>query len=220
MPLFPNVISRHDLLDQVANRIELLQHERPDAPNTARWMADSTRMASAMFERIGIEAGAHLARAHEFATNVSNSGLVYPDLELEAPTGELFALDIKTCQLRSETLTSGFTLGTYRGYFRGGPRNLRPGRLYRDYSEHWILGIIYDAACPFDRHEIVLWPKYRLAGRRTGSRNTSNIGSVTDLGLLRDGLGPFAPLGEKAFEAFWRAFEPGPVGDRGVALAA
>ena len=167
-----------------------------------------------MFERIGIEAGVSIARAHAFATNISPSGLVYPDLEIQGPTGELFALDVKTCQLRSETLTSGFTLGTYRGYFRGSPRNLRPGRLYRDYSEHWILGIIYVPACPFDQHEIVVWPKYRLAGQRTGSRNTSNIGSVTDLGLLRNGLGPFAALGEKAFEAFWRAYEPSLAGDR------
>jgi hypothetical protein len=209
MPLVPEFISRQCLVDMVVHKIDLLRQERPGAPNTTRWMAGSTRFAAAMFERIGVEALAELAETSGLTATLHPSGLVYPDLELVTPDARLYAIDIKTCQLQTTTSSTGFTLGTYRGYFRGSRLNLRSGRLYDDYEEHWILGFVYDRRSPFDCFEVIVWPKYRLAGRRTGSRNTSNIGSVTDLEALRQGLGPFAALGERAFVEFWRAYEPG-----------
>jgi hypothetical protein len=46
-------------------------------------------------------------------------------------------------------------------------------------------------------------PKYRIANDRPGSGNTKNIGAVRRVPELLNGTGPFASLGEKAFDDYW-----------------
>lgn len=46
-------------------------------------------------------------------------------------------------------------------------------------------------------------PKYRIATARPGSGNTKNIGSVTKINEMIAGTGPFASLGEEAYDDYW-----------------
>jgi len=57
--------------------------------------------------------------------------------------------------------------------------------------------------------EIFFHEKWRVASDRPGSGNTRNIGSVTDLTLLREGRGPFVHLGEEGeaiFNEYWQQY--------------
>ncbi len=49
-------------------------------------------------------------------------------------------------------------------------------------------------------------PKWRIASDVPGSGNTRNIGSTRVLSQLLDGSGPFAPLGEHVFDAYYQEY--------------
>jgi len=73
----------------------------------------------------------------------------YPELTLYG--GHLgegkIAIDVKTARRdkRNKNRTSRMTLGSYGGYFKN-PGVKKPGCVfpYGDYTEHWIIGFIYD----------------------------------------------------------------------------
>jgi len=57
--------------------------------------------------------------------------------------------------------------------------------------------------------EIFSHEKWRVANDRPGSGNTRNIGSITDLTVLREGKGPFVRLGEEGkaiFDEYWQQY--------------
>ncbi len=49
-------------------------------------------------------------------------------------------------------------------------------------------------------------PKWKIASDRPGSGNTRNIGGIVDIDKLLKGEGPFANLGEEAFDHYWMNF--------------
>ncbi len=118
----------------------------------------------------------------------------------------------------------GFTLGSYRSFLRDplGKRGiLYP---YMEYSQHWIIGFLYtrnpncknveikqiiDAAnleSPFTNIEYFVQEKYKIAGLRAGSGNTTNIGSIKscEIADFQEGNGPFQS--HEDFEAYWRNY--------------
>jgi NAD-dependent SIR2 family protein deacetylase len=52
--------------------------------------------------------------------------------------------------------------------------------------------------------------KYKLAGFKPGSGNTTNIGSIASSNIedFRDGNGPFAKYGEDVFRDYWANYHP------------
>lgn len=148
----------------------------------------------------------------------------YPDATFEHKvTGERIAIDIKTTYRDSTTSTKckGFTLGAYGGYFidREGTKNITYP--YSTYSHHLVLGVIYtqnediSEVKTYSVDEIDSIPsaignfiflvqeKYKLATKRPGSGNTTNIGSIGDIDDLVNGRGPFANEGVEAFDKYW-----------------
>ncbi len=96
---------------------------------------------------------------------------------------------------------------------------------YAEYAEHWIIGFVYrrievnqaaanrvyataDLAAipvPFTDVEVFMQEKWRIAGDRAGSGNTTNIGSITGtLGNFQQGNGVFQSEGE--FLTYWRGY--------------
>jgi hypothetical protein len=149
---------------------------------------------------------------------------VYPDFTL-TPIGKSskrIAIDIKTTYQEGNR-NIVFTLGSYTSFLRDGKKNI--SFPYNQYSGHWIIGFVYercggiaskvheikkieDLICPFKNVRYFIQEKYRIAGQRPGSGNTTNIGSfpTKDIEDLRQGNGPFSALGERAFEEYWRKY--------------
>ncbi len=141
----------------------------------------------------------------------------YPDLSLISPScKEKIALDLKsTYRLpNNPDKVSGFTLGTFTGYFRDRESNKNIVLPYSKYTSHYVVGIIYTkvevserSPCPLEELsnimppirdiEIIFQPKWKIASDQPGSGNTKNIGSVKSVNALRKGLGPFAKIGDE-----------------------
>lgn len=144
----------------------------------------------------------------------------YPDTTFVTPTGDMFAVDLKTTYRVTPTRVNGMTLGAFTGYFRNRTSRKNCVHPYGNYAAHIVLGVIYsqrlieetrvfpierltDIGSPIGDFQFFVQEKYRLATDRPGSGNTKNIGSVVEIERLVNGNGPFAELGEPLFDDYW-----------------
>ena len=68
----------------------------------------------------------------------------YPDITLiDINNGNKYAIDLKTTYRRSPEKINGMTLGAFTGYFRDRDSTKNISYPYKDYKEHFILGVIY-----------------------------------------------------------------------------
>lgn len=120
------------------------------------------------------------------------------------------AIDIKTARRKSRSRITGFTLGSFGGYFLN-PNKKMPGCIlpYGEFTEHWVVGFIYDwnpgapSLSLVSNIEVIVQEKWRIASRSTGTGTTTAIGSIKDIDRLREGRGEFSS--EEEFEEFWRS---------------
>ncbi|MGA2299023.1 MAG: type II restriction endonuclease, partial [FCB group bacterium] len=136
-----------------------------------------------------------------------------------------FAVDFKTTyRLQSNPeFCNGFTLGSHGEYFinRTSKKNIQFP--YNEYLGHFCLGIIYSRNAPenidetqiysFDKlksiisvikdFEFFVCEKWEIAGERSGSGNTANIGSINNIQDIINGNGIFKNLGEEIFDDYW-----------------
>ena len=146
----------------------------------------------------------------------------YPDITFIGRNGQMVAFDLKSTYRISASRVSGFTLGAFTGYFRKRDSTKNISFPYREYSHHFVLGIIYSRSnSPIDERrvfkldqlkniqsvahdfEFLLHEKWRIAADRPGSGNTKNIGSVNNIANLVSGKGIFASLGQNTFDYYW-----------------
>lgn len=151
----------------------------------------------------------------------------YPDFTFVVPgkkDGKI-AIDIKTTYRNNSAERFGYTLGGYTSFIRPGNEKKNIVFDFRDYTEHWVIGFVYnrvgskkaqathsyradqlgEIALPFDNVQTFVQEKWRISSDRAGSGNTTNIGSI--YGLLEDfeaGRGPFTS--EEEFLDYWRAY--------------
>jgi len=119
------------------------------------------------------------------------------------------AIDIKTTRRLSKNRISGFTVGSFAGYFLH-PEKKMPGCKfpYGEFDEHWIIGFIYtwnpdaDTLHMVSDVEAIVQPKWKIASKSTGTGTTFAIGSIKDIDKLRKGEGVFKNKDE--FENYWR----------------
>ncbi len=151
----------------------------------------------------------------------------YPDLSFVkiANPAVKFAVDFKTTY-RAEgapDFCNGFTLGSHGEYFknRNSVKNIQFP--YKEYLGHFCLGIIYSRNVGESVNETVRFQlenlgsigsvirdfqffvqeKWKIAGDRSSSGNTANIGSVTRIDDIVSGNGMFSVLGEDWFDDYW-----------------
>ena len=118
------------------------------------------------------------------------------------------AIDMKTTRRIGKNRISGFTVGSFAGYFLH-PEKKMPGCRfpYGEFDEHWIIGFIYtwnpdaDSLHMVSNVEVVVQPKWKIASRSTGTGTTFAIGSVKDIDKLRKGQGVFKSKQE--FDTYW-----------------
>jgi len=122
---------------------------------------------------------------------------------------EKVAIDIKTTRRISRNRISGFSIGSYAGYFLHPERKLPGCKFpYGDFKEHWVIGFIYtwnpqkDSLHMVSDIEVVVNEKWKIASKSTATGTTFAISSVRDLGRLKEGKGDFDSIEE--FETFWR----------------
>ena len=119
------------------------------------------------------------------------------------------AIDMKTTRRISENRISGFTVGSFAGYFLY-PEKKMPGCKfpYGEFDEHWIIGFIYtwdptaDSLHMVSNVEVIVQPKWKIASKSTGTGTTFAIGSIKEIDKLKSGEGVFKNKHE--FENYWR----------------
>lgn len=147
----------------------------------------------------------------------------YPDLTIKNGdfANEIVALDVKTSRRINDKQISGFTIGSYAGYFRSPGRSMPGCRLpYGAYTQHWIAGFIYDWNDNADTLnmvssiEYVFQEKWRMASKTTGTGTTTAIASIRNIDKIRRGMGDFNS--EEEFLSYWRNKPLGQRGSRSI----
>lgn len=132
----------------------------------------------------------------------------YPEMTLLINDKKI-AIDIKTTRRIGNNRISGFTIGSFAGYFLF-PNQKKPGCKfpYGDYDEHWIAGFIYSWNADADSKdmvsdvEVIVQEKWRIASKSTGTGTTFAIGSIKQIDKIKKGEGVFKS--KKEFEKYWR----------------
>jgi hypothetical protein len=167
------------------------------------------------------------AESYGFALVLAEHQNYYPDISfvLKEDESARFAVDFKTTYRLPDKpwLCNGFTLGSHGKYFQERTSTKNIQFPYGSYSGHFCLGIIYDRAdraaidetkfCPVDElHSVTsvisniqffVAEKWKIAGDKSGSGNTANIGSIQRIDDILLGNGMFARLGEEWFDDYW-----------------
>jgi hypothetical protein len=186
-----------------------------------------TKVISTVFERISSPALRSIAKKYGYVVEIANQ-TTYPDFTitkyLDGKPLHRIAIDIKTTYKSKSML---FTLGGYNSFLRNNTKNiLYP---YTTYSEHWIIGFIYEQRegfkeydldsmpirgqinCPYGNVHVFVRNKYQITGIRAGSGNTKNIGSIK-LNTPKEfdsANGPFCQFqnGKDACDFYWKNYE-------------
>ncbi len=150
----------------------------------------------------------------------------YPDFSFVNKKNDKikFAVDLKTTYRKDNkpTFCNGFTLGSHGQYFinRASSKNIQFP--YSSYISHYCLGVIYSRVIESEvKNQIFhiddllsiksvikdftffFQEKWKIASDRSGSGNTANIGSITNIDDILRGNGTFANLGEDIFDEYW-----------------
>ena len=181
-----------------------------------------TKVISKLIELMLFPIFNDFARQNNYKLHLAEHQNHYPDISFVGHGGIKIAFDLKSTYRTSATHVKGFTLGTFTGYFRDRERKNKTTYPYGEYSNHYVLGIIYsrstqdhDERMAFSLKdlqnirsvahdfEILLQEKWRIASDRTGSGNTRNIGSAKNIVDLINGNGVFASFEESTFDQYW-----------------
>ncbi len=180
-----------------------------------------TKVISKIMELVLLPRICQFARDNNYKIVLCREQNFYPDVSFVDAAGNKFALDLKSTYRKNSKEVNGMTLGAFTGYFRDRKSKKNCTFSYEEYIGHFVLGIIYSRSGEGSESTIYrldelqsissvvkdftffIHEKYRIASSRPGSGNTKNIGSVTKIDELVNGKGPFALLGEDAFDDYW-----------------
>lgn len=181
-----------------------------------------TKVISKIIELMMFPVLQKFAKENDFEMHFCTEQNHYPDVTFITKDKRKIALDLKSTYRKNHDNVSGFTLGAFTGYFRFRDSNKNITFPYKEYSKHYILGVIYTQQEELidenkvytidDLEEIlsvvkdfdfIVQEKYKIARDRPGSGNTKNIGSCVKISELKKGTGPFSKLGVKIFDDFW-----------------
>ncbi|MBN1572915.1 MAG: restriction endonuclease [Deltaproteobacteria bacterium] len=181
-----------------------------------------TKVLSKIIEIILLPIISSFAKRNNFEIIFTEHQNHYPDITFLSNEGEKYAIDLKSTYRISNQLVNGFTLGAFTGYFRH--RNSKKNIVfpYNDYSEHFVLGIVYERIEEIVNEEMtykledienilsvirnftfLFQEKWKIASDHPGSGNTKNIGSVKEIEILKEGKSPFVKYGKRTFDDYW-----------------
>ena len=114
-----------------------------------------TKVISKLIELMLFPLITDFARQNNFELHLAEHQNYYPDMTFIGIDGEKVALDLKSTYRVSANRASGFTLGAFTGYFRRRDSAKNTSFPYREYSQHFVLGIIYSRSnSPIDEKRV------------------------------------------------------------------
>lgn len=142
---------RQNLLAYVENFRQVLTTEQGDW--TVKGFIDiyqniytisvDTKVISKIVELMLLPVAARFAREQGYRLILSEHQNHYPDMTFIAPDESKIALDLKSTYRLNAATVSGFTLGTFTGYFRQRRSSKNITFPYEQYAAHFVLGVIY-----------------------------------------------------------------------------
>ncbi len=191
-------------------------------------LGSDTKVISTLFEIITRQAVVRYAKSVGLQLVEPTKQNYYPDFTLmrDEEDNEKIALDMKTTYKQKEQFQFYYTLGSYTSYIHPEKETKNIVFPYSQYGQHWIIGFVYERAedkrdtssaiysfdtlreipIPFDNVEVFMQEKWRIAGDRAGSGNTTNIGSIGGtIADFRSGNGIFNS--EAEFLEYWRGYK-------------
>ena len=191
-------------------------------------LGSDTKVISTLFEIVTRQAVATYAESMGLRLVEPTKQNHYPDFTLmnHEEDSEKIALDVKTTYRKEGQSRFSYTLGSHTSYIHPETEGKNIVFPYSQYREHWVIGFVYKRAegkkaagsrvysfdtleqipVPFHDVEVFMQEKWRIAGDKTGSGNTANIGSIG--GTISDfsaGNGVFDS--EAEFLEYWRGYK-------------
>jgi hypothetical protein len=188
-----------------------------------------SKVLAALFELATKKRLRELARKHGYKLETPLEQNYYPDFTLtrESDDGAVLfraAVDVKTTYVEAPHDAFKYTLGSYTGCIHPSRSTKNCHYPYETYQEHWVVGFVYERvvrACadhslyalaelggvplPLKNVRHFVQEKWRIAGDKPGSGNTSNIGSIEgSLAAFERGQGVF--VSDAEFLAYWRHY--------------
>ncbi len=188
-----------------------------------------SKILSGMFEIFCEPIVMKIAEKNDLVVEKS-SQTAYPDFTLfrKQDDTKKIAVEVKSTYRKYNKNGSvkkfSYTPGSYKSYLRDpkGKKNiLYP---YHEYKEHWIIGFLYsrNPECkiteikqvieasqlksPFSDIEYFVQKKYKIAGRKPGSGNTTNIGSIKSNTVEDFQNGDKGFSSKEKFDTYWKNY--------------
>lgn len=197
-----------------------------DANDMLHTLGTDSKIIGRVFEMITEPVLARIAERHNLKLKTPKSQTVYPDFILmkNDESKDKIAIDVKSTYVVNDTSKIQFTLGSFGSYMRNNTKNIEYE--YTDYAKHYVIGFVYkrngkaqesrvynlserkNITPPYQDVRFFIQEKYKIAGDKTGSGNTENIGSILSNNFLdfKEGRGPFSTLGEDVFDVYWKYY--------------
>lgn len=191
-------------------------------------LGSDTKVISTFFEIITKRAVADYAKSAGLILVEPEKQNHYLDFTLmrHEEDQEKIAIDVKTTYRKREQSRFNYTMGSYTSYIRSETESKNIVFPYSQYREHWVIGFVYrriegkrelgdtiysfsslhNIPIPFEDVEVFMQEKWRIAGDKAGSGNTTNIGSINGtISDFVDGRGIFKS--EDEFLEYWRGYK-------------
>lgn len=189
-------------------------------------LGSDTKVLSTVFELVSRPAVYATAKALGYEVTEPSVQNYYPDFTFHKGKEKKnkIAIDVKTTYRRGDSKFA-YTLGGYTSFIRPDKETKNIVFPFNDYSEHWVIGFVYDRVIkkkaganhiykinqldripqPIKNVEMFVQEKWRIASDQAGSGNTTNIGSVyATIADFRKGKGLFKS--ESEFLEYWRNY--------------
>jgi hypothetical protein len=167
-------------------------------------LGNDSKIISKIYEIILIEKLKELLKINEFRYIDNDIQNKYPDFIIvsKIQKEKYYAIDIKSSYLKTDSNINGFTLGTYKGYFKERDSITSIVKPYKDFIKHFCVCVIYSKnKDTIPVKYILVREKWEIAIDTPGSGNTCNIGSIKLLSNLLTNKTYFN--NEDEFDKFW-----------------
>ena len=191
-------------------------------------LGSDTKVISTLFEIVTRQAVLKYADSEGYQLKEPDKQNYYPDFTLMRgdEDQQKIAIDVKTTYLEKGKTEFAYTLGGYTSYIRPETESKNIVFPFSQYKQHWIIGFVYnriqekrnatgriysfetlgDIPVPFENVEVFMQEKWKIAGDKAGSGNTTNIGSIKGtISDFADGKGIFES--EDEFLEYWRGYK-------------
>lgn len=109
-------------------------------------ISGDTKVVSKVIELMLFPHFVAFAKEHDLKLALAREQNHYPDLTFITQEGCKFAVDLKSTYRTGLETVNTMTLGAFTGYFRNRDSTKNITFPYREYSSHFVLGVIYSRA--------------------------------------------------------------------------